>query len=365
MSLGSFPSQEIKNLIDSGNIINGSIKNIQPSSLDISITDEIYKMKGIFLPQKGEKITDIIKEGALFQTDLEKPLECGGVYLIKIKEELNLPKGVFVLNSNKSSSGRVNLQARLLSNGVPQFDKVPRGYKGSLWLLVSPKSFSIKLMRGNTLNQIRFFNVDARLTESEHQALYEKFQLFYNKDKKPISSELVDFDESRGLTMTIDLEQDLVGYKCIPSISKILDFNKFDHDPLDFFEPIYKSKNKSIILQRDNFYILSTKEHVRVPKEYAMEMIAYDTSKGEFRSHYAGFIDPGWGYGIDGKRKGTPLVLEVFTHDNDFVLREGQPICKVVYESLTETPDLVYGTGKAGSHYHLQRGPRLSKHFKI
>ena len=164
--------------------------------------------------------------------------------------------------------------------------------------------------------------------------------------------------------MTVDLDQELVGYKCIPQAGKVLDFNEYTHDPLDFFEPIYKAKNEAVVLQRNHFYILSTKEFVRVPKEYAMEMIAYDTSKGEYRSHYAGFIDPGWGYGSKGEIKGTPLVLEVFTSDNNFVLRDGQPICKVVYESLVENPELVYGVGSLGSHYHTQRGPRLSKHFK-
>ncbi len=361
--LGVYPSQAIKKLIQEGLILGAEDKNLQPASLDLSISNEIYKMKGIFLPRKNEKISDIIKVGALYRTDLEKPLECEGVYMIKLNESLNLSSQIFTLTNNKSSSGRINLQVRLLADGVSKFDKIPRGYKGDLWVLVSPKSFAVKLKAGNTLNQMMFFDIDARLSEKEHKALYKKYELFYDKNKS-ISYNEVEFDSGGGLTMTVDLDQDIVGYKCIPQAEKVLNFNEFNHDPLDFFEPIIKPKDGIVVLKKDHFYILSTKEFVRVPKEYAMEMIAYDTSKGEYRSHYAGFIDPGFGYGMDGEIKGTPLVLEVFTNDNDFILRDGQPICKVVYESLVENPELVYGIGNLGSHYHTQRGPRLSKHFK-
>lgn len=363
--LGAYPSQTIKKLIKEGAILGAVEENLQPSSLDLSISDEIYKMKGIFLPKKYEKISDIVKEGSLYKTDLEKPLECEGVYMVKLNESLNLSSQVFALTNNKSSSGRINLQVRLLADGVSKFDKVPRGYKGDLWVLISPKSFAVKLKPGNSLNQMMFFDIDARLSEKEHKALYKKYDLFYGKESKPVPCSEVEFDSGGGLTMTVDLDQEVVGYKCIPQAEKVLDFNEYSHDPLDFFEPIVKPKDGTVVLKRDHFYILSTKEFVRVPSEYAMEMIAYDTSKGEYRSHYAGFIDPGFGYGKNGEVKGTPLVLEVFTNDNDFVLRDGQPICKVVYESLVENPELVYGVGDLGSHYHIQRGPRLSKHFKV
>lgn len=362
--LGAYPSQSIERLIKGDLVLGADEDNLQPASLDLSISDEIYKMKGIFLPRKNEKISEIVKEGALYKTDLEKPLECEGVYMIKLNESLNLSSQIFALTNNKSSSGRINLQVRLLADGVSKFDKVPRGYKGDLWVLVSPKSFAVKLKPGNLLNQMMFFDVDARLSEKEHRALYKKYDLFFNKDINSLDCGEVEFDSGGGLTMTVDLDQDIVGYKCIPQAEKMLDFNNFKHDPLDFFEPINRPKNGTVVLKRDHFYVLSTKEFVRVPKEYAMEMIAYDTSKGEYRSHYAGFIDPGFGYGDKGEIKGTPLVLEVFTNDNDFILRDGQPICKVVYESLVESPQLVYGVGGLGSHYHTQRGPRLSKHFK-
>jgi len=165
--------------------------------------------------------------------------------------------------------------------------------------------------------------------------------------------------------MCIDLDQEIVGYKCTPSAGKILDFRKFDHNPNDFFEPIYKPQNHGLVLNDNEFYILSTIEYLRIPTEYAVEMVAYDTSKGEFRSHYAGFFDPGFGYGEKGELMGTPAVLEVLTQDNEFYLRHGQPICRMVYTTLAEKADMVYGSSSAGSHYQNQRGPRLSKHFKM
>lgn len=360
---GTLPSQIIRQLLAENTIKYGQIKNIQPSSLDLTITNEVYKMKGVFLPRHGEKIREIITDGALYKTSLDNPLECGGIYLIKLQEELNLPEQIYAYANNKSSSGRLNLQVRLLTDGVPYFDKISRGASGEMWIVVSPKSFSVKLYPGNTLNQIRFFGSDTRLTELEYLDLYNKHHLLTHKDH-PIPSSDLDFKHD--LTMTINLDQDLIGYKCSPSTGKIIDFNNLNHyEALDYFEPIYKTKNNQLILRSNEFYILSTIEHIRVPTNYATEMVAYDPSKGEFRSHYAGFFDPGFGFGQNGEINGAVAVLEILTQDNDFILRHGQPICKMIYEKLSETPDVVYGSSDAGSHYQGQSGPRLSKHFKI
>jgi dCTP deaminase len=363
MFQGALPSQLIRQLIDNNTINNANIDNIQPSSLDLTITDEVYKMKGVFLPKRGEKIRDIIKDGALYKTDLSKPLECGGIYLIRLEESIILPSDIYGYANNKSSSGRINLQVRLIADGVPYFDRIPRGTNSELWVVVSPKSFSTKLSAGNTLNQIRFFGSNTTLSEEEYKELYKKTPLILTPDGCPMSIENVDFRHD--ITMSINLDQELLGWKCSPSIGKLIDFNNINHyDPFDFFEPIYRPKNGQLILRSNEFYILSTIEHIKVPLEYAVEMVAYDPSKGEFRSHYAGFFDPGWGYGKNDEIKGTPAVLEVLTQDNDFILRHGQPICKMIYEKLVKTPDIVYGSEKAGSHYQGQKGPRLSKHFK-
>jgi dCTP deaminase len=149
-----------------------------------------------------------------------------------------------------------------------------------------------------------------------------------------------------------------------PKISTVIDFNGREHEKNDYFEEIKRPKNGELILKRDGFYILNTRELISIPTSTACEMIAYDTEKGEFRSHYAGFFDPGFGYGENGEIKGQTAVLEVITMDNDFYLKHGQPICKMVYKRLKEKPEIYYGE-KIGSTYHNQVGPRLSKHFKI
>jgi dCTP deaminase len=361
MFKGALASQSIEKLIQDGIILNANVKNIQPSSLDLTLDDEIYRMKGVFLPHKGEKIRDIIKDGALYQTDFSKPLECNGVYLIKIKESLNLPHELYAYANNKSSSGRLNLQARLIADGVPYFDKINRGTVGELWVVVSPKSFSIKLEPGITINQIRFFGSDTVLSEDEYKDLYLKENLLLI-DNQVIPIEQLNFRHD--ITMSINLQGDLVGYKCSPNSGKVIDMTKLNHyEPLEFFEPIYRNEKGQLLLKANEFYILSTIESIRVPKNYATEMIAYDPSKGEFRSHYAGFFDPGFGYGVNGEINGTPAVLEVITQDNDFILRHGQPICRMVYEKLSELPSLIYGDKNMGSHYQNQSGPKLSKHF--
>lgn len=359
---GAFPSQYIRQMMQDGQITGADEAAIQPATLDLTISDEIYRMKGVFLPRQNEEIADIIKDGTLYKYDLNNPLECGAIYLIRLNEQLNLNPDIFAYANNKSSTGRINLQVRLISNGVAQFDKVPPGYKGNLWVIVSPKSFSVKLYPGDRLNQILFFNDDMRVQDEEYDELNDRFGLLRDSQ-----GEIIHTDHMGGhyhdIPMTINLEQDVVGYKCTPSAGKILDFHRFDHKPGDFFEPIPRPRDHGLVLNDAEFYILSTIEYIRIPNDYAVEMIAYDTSKGEFRSHYAGFFDPGFGYGEHGEIMGTPAVLEVLTQDNEFYLRHGQPVCRMVYTKLAEEADISYGSKAAGSHYHEQRGPRLSKHF--
>lgn len=360
---GALAAQQIKELIEKNIIRGADYGNIQPSSLDLTISQEIYKMKGVFLPRKGENIEDLLKIGTLYQTDLDKPLEYDGIYLIRLNESLHLPAHIAARSNNKSSSGRINLQARLLMDGVSHFDTIPAGYQGNLWLLVSPQSFPVKLHPGNAINQIRFFQGDGSfLLRDEYFQCFENHSILFDAFEKsiPLSSSCA----GGGITMTVDLSHhDVIGYKCSPSRGNVLDFNRFDHDPQDFFEILRRTKNGHVVLRKHEFYIFVTREAIRIPHEFAVEMVAYDPSKGEFRSHYAGFFDPGWGYG-DGIY-GMPAVLEVLTNDNDFILRDGQPICKMMYEKLLEPTEIVYGSAAAGSHYFHQRGPKLSKHFAV
>lgn len=364
MSLGVYPSQYIEEMIINGIIKNANLDNIQPSTLDLSISDEIYKLKGIVLPRLGENVRNIIQRASLEKTTLNTPLECQQVYLVRLNETLDLPDHIYAYNNNKSSSGRINLQARLVLDGVPNFDHIPAGYKGELWLIVSPQSFGVKLYPGNAINQLAFINSETQLNSHEYEILNKETPLLYTPEREIIPIVSQDFSSRReGLVMTLNLDLDLVGYKCKPQPDKVLDFNSYNHNPVDFFEPLHAT-NKEIMLERDNFYILSTYEYIRVPNNYAMEMKPYDPSQGEFRTHYAGFFDPGFGYG-NGEMQGTPGVLEVIPQDNDFFMYHRQPICTVAYERLIALPSIVYGSSKAGSHYQRQRGPQLSKHFRV
>jgi dCTP deaminase len=295
-------------------------------------------------------------------------LERNGVYLIRLNEKLHLDREKFALASSKSSTGRVDLQTRLLVDGYPRFDMVPSGYAGELWLQVIPKSFLVKLSYGERLNQIRLFNCQARVSWQEMEEVYEKNKLLFDKDGNFIrTADKITKEAGNKLVMNIDLEGEgegsIVGYKNICH-DQVLDFGKLGaHRAEDFFESILARADRSLLLEKDAFYIFCTKEAIRVPREFSGEMIAYDISSGEFRSHYAGFFDPGFGYGENGEIKGRRAVLEVRSFDNNFIFRDGQPICQMSFEKLIEPSDFVYSE-KIGSHYADQSGPRLSKHFK-
>ena len=365
--VGAFPSQYIKEMMESGEIKNAGENNLQPASIDLSISEEGYRMKGAFLPRKNESVRDIIKTESLYKIDLNNPLEKNGIYLIKLNESLNLSENIFAFSSSKSSTGRVDLQTRLMIDNYSRFDSVPFGYKGELWLQVIPKSFLIKLNCGDNLNQIRFFNGEAKLNYEKIKEAYLKYNLLFDENSNIINLDQKSaIDNNGSIVMSIDLDggksDKIIGYKNL-LIDSVLDFSKKNyHNPVDFFEPIYSPKNGKLILEKESFYIFSTKERIRIPGNFASEMIAYDIYNGEFRSHYAGFFDPGFGYGKNGEIKGRQAVLEIRSYENNFIFRDNQPICRMNFEKLIEPANFIYGE-EIGSHYAEQRGPKLSKHF--
>ncbi len=359
---GALAYQHIRALLDAQNIFGSLTAHIQPSSLDTSLSDEVYRMRGSYLPRQGERIRSIIREGALYRTSLTSPLELNGIYLVRLHETFVLPPNIFAYANNKSSTGRINLQTRLLVDGVSEFDTIPQGYTGELWLEIIPKSFPVKLDVGERLNQVRFFASDTRLTSEEHAKHHAHEGFLFDPEGNPVFASHA--SRTQGITMSVDLAcGDIVGYTCRPTSGRVLEYRRRDHAVQDFFSPIFRPSNGEIVLHRDDFYIIVTKEGIRVPPAYAAEMAPYDVGKGEFRSHYAGFFDPGFGYRADGSLFGSPAVLEVFTHDNDFILRDGQPICSMIYERLSAIPEVIYGDSALSSNYFGQRGPRLSKHF--
>jgi dCTP deaminase len=359
---GAIPFQLIREMMQSGYIRDAKPEHIQPASLDLSVTADIYRMRGSYLPRKGERIEDIVKRGSLFPHPADRPLEQNGIYLIRLGESLALPPGVHATSSNKSSSGRINLRGRLLADGVPRFDDIPAGYAGTLWIEVSPKSFPVLLHPGDRINQIRFFHGDARLSAFEHRLAYDRFGLLRDAVGRRLPAD--DDRLGSGVTMTVDLTtHDIIGWKAKTTPWAVLDTAKFDHDPQEFFEPVPRPKSGELVLRPEAFYILATKERILTPPTYATEMAAYDASKGEFRSHFAGFFDPGWGWRDRDEDRGTIAVLEVEAYSHDFVLRDGQPICLMVYERMLTAPEKLYGADLS-SHYAVQSGPRLAKWFK-
>lgn len=360
---GAIPYQLIKEMIAADYISGANENHLQPASLDLTITDEAYRLKGSYLPRLGESIHEIIAHGSLFKHSLDRPLEQNGIYLIKLAESLHLPPGIRATASNKSSSGRINLRGRLLADGVTRFDEVPAGYKGSLWIEVVPKSFPVLLHPGDRINQIRFFHGDAHLSPLEHRLAFDRYGLLRDQDGRRLqaTTETV----GRGITMTVDLSScDIIGWEAKPSSTTILDTAKFDHDPHDFFEPVLKPKSGELVLHPEEFFILATKEKIITPPEFATEMAAYDASKGEFRSHFAGFFDPGFGWAPIDEDRGTIGVLEIVASSHDFVLRDSQPICLMVFDRLIAPPEKLYGSDLK-SNYGKQSGPRLAKWFKM
>lgn len=359
---GAIPMQTIREMMAAGYVNGSREEHLQPASIDLSLSDEAYRMRGSYLPRSGESINEIVKRGTLYKHSWDRPLEVNGTYLVRLNESLALPPGIHASASNKSSSGRINLRGRLLADGVPRFDDIPAGYKGGLWIELLPKSFPILAHPGDRINQMRFFHGDARLSSLEHRIAFDRHSLLRTIDGQRIPSSIDNC--GRGITMTVDLgSSDLIGWRAKESAWNILDTKNFDHNPSDFFEPVAKPEDGELVLRPGAFYILATKEKIITPPSYATEMAAYDPSKGEFRSHFAGFFDPGWGWAEDDTKRGAVGVLEIETYGQDFVLRDGQPVCLMVYERMLAAPEKMYGLDLS-SNYAFQSGPRLAKWFR-
>ncbi len=357
---GALPCQLIEELIRSQRIICSNpvpVGNIQPASLDLRLGRKGWRVEAAFLPRQGEPVSDLLLNNALENLDLSCPvvLQEGCTYVVEIEERFNLPNSVHAYANNKSTTGRMNVWTRILADGVSRFDKIPPGYCGKIYAMITPRSWSIKVCEGNTLNQARLICGDNHLLDFELEMLHQETGLVYDGEGQREEA-LID----NGLLLTIDLQQDIVGYKAIPCSEPVDLCTTTPQKGSHYFEPI-RAKNGEVLLKRGEFYILSTKEFLRVPPDLAVEMVAYDIHSGEYRSHYAGFFDPGFGYGENGHLKGTPAVLELDVHE-DVLFRHAQPICKMAFEYLLKKPEKIYGSG-LGSHYQQQRGPQLGRHF--
>ncbi len=330
-------------------------EQVQPASLDLRLGTVAYRVRASFLAGAGRSVAERLAEFEMHRMDLTAGavLEKGCVYVIPLMERVSLPAGVSAVANAKSSTGRLDLLTRTIADGGTEFDRIRDGYDGPLYAEVCPRSFSVLVRPGMRLNQIRFRSGQATLSDADLAALHAREPLV---DGDPVIS--------GGLGFSVDLRPasgDLVGYRAKPHTG-LIDLDRIGHYPAaDYWEEIRASDGR-IILDPGAFYILVSREAVTIPPDHAAEMAPYLAMVGEFRVHYAGFFDPGFGHSTAGGA-GSRGVLEVRCHEAPFVLEHGQIVGRLVYERMDERPDRLYGAGIA-SNYQGQ-GLKLAKHFRM
>ena len=356
---GIVPSQGITRMIASGEIVLAepvAETQVQPASLDLRLGPVAYRVRASFLPKPGGRVQTKLDDLALHTISLSQGavLETGCVYIVPLLESLELPQDIEASANPKSSTGRLDVFTRVIADGVGAFDQIPHGYRGPLFAEICPQTFPIVVRKGSRLSQIRFRVGTAADSDVDLKELHKRERL--------ISTE--DADISGGIALSVDLAGDakgLVGFRARRHTG-VVDVDKPGAYPVeDYWDPIYVRDKHRLILDPDQFYILASKEAVHVPPTHAAEMVPFNPLVGEFRVHYAGFMDPGFGHAPAGGG-GSRVVLEVRSHKVPFILEDGQIIGRLIYERMIETPDMIYGQGLK-SNYQGQ-GLKLSKHFK-
>ena len=303
---------------------------VQPASLDLRLAGRIWRVRASFLPGIGRTVETRIADVSMHTIDLAKGgavLEKGCVYIAELQERLKLPAGINARANPKSSTGRVDVFVRLLTDHGAAFDDVAEGYEGPLYMEIAPQTFSILVRAGTRLNQLRLKRGKPQLLEVR--------------------------------SVGVDLTEGVAGFRGRRHAG-VIDMDHEDgHDPRDYWEPLHPHKGE-LLLDPGEFYILASKDRIEIPVMQAAEMTPIDPAVGEFRVHYAGFFDPGFGT-EEAKGTGSKGVLEVRSHETPFLLEDGQTVARLVYEPLTARPTRLYG--EDGSHYQRQ-GLKLSKHFR-
>ncbi len=354
---GVLPSQTIETMLQTGEIsVSSPVAEgqVQPASLDLRLGTVAYRVRASFLAGHDRSVQDRLSEFEMHRIDLSNGavLEKGCVYVVPLMESLALPEGVQAVANAKSSTGRLDLLTRTITDGGTEFDRIAPGYTGPLYAEICPRSFSVLVRPGMRLNQIRFRKGQSVLTDADLAVLH---------DRSPLVDGEAMIDDGLGFSVDLQPAQGtLVGYRAKPHTG-VIDLDNIGHyDPADYWEELHASDGK-IILDPGAFYILVSREAVHIPPAYAAEMAPFLAMVGEFRVHYAGFFDPGFGHDAAGGT-GSRGVLEVRCHEAPFVLEHGQVVGRLVYERMADVPEQLYGSGIA-SNYQGQ-GLKLSKHFK-
>ena len=364
---GVLPAQRLRQAIGDEWISSETYRippaSVQPASLDLRLGEHAWALRCSFLPDRESKVEDKIAGIAFQRIDLRDgaTLERDRPYLVPLIEELSLPRDIRAKANPKSSTGRLDVFTRVITDGNPSFDEIPFGYEGRLYLEIVPRSFAIQVKTGLALNQLRIFTGDARIRDDELQRLHEEFPLLYLDSHALRAWELTVSD---GLFLSVDLSgpaDRIVGYRAKRN-SLPIDLSRLHgYSWREFWEPVYPEAGSRIVLEPEIFYLLLSAEGACIPPGYAAEMTAYDPTAGELRTHYAGFFDPGFGYDPRGRKHGSKAALEVRARDVSFMVEHRQPICKLAFEQMLEQPDVLYGSD-LGSNYQGQT-TMLGKHF--
>jgi dCTP deaminase len=365
-STGILPSHVLTRLLDAGREVTASEPfapgQIQPASIDLRLGPVAYRVRASFLPGPNATVEDRLKSVFMHEVDLTNGavLEAGSVYIVPLLERAEFSARVSGGANPKSSTGRIDVFTRLITDYAPAFDRVEPGYRGPLYAEICPQTFPVLVRKGSRLNQLRIRHGSPQSTDAALRRLHEQ-------------SPLVDYDDfngvaniENGLALSIDLKgggdtAGRIGFRA-KKHTGLIDVDRVAVlDPADYWEPIQANARGDMVLDPDEFYILVSRERVAIPPDHAAEMVPFDPLVGEFRVHYAGFFDPGFGY-EPGKPPSARGVLEVRSREVPFILEHGQIIGRLVFERLTDPPPTGYGEG-LGSNYQRQ-GLKLSKHFK-
>jgi len=359
---GVLPYQAIRQAVREG-VICGAPDilpdQLQPASIDLRLGPVAFRVRASFLPGGGRSVREKLDQFRMHEIDLSRGavLERGCVYIVQLVEWLRLPSRMSALANPKSSTGRLDIFTRLISDRAAAFDRVEPGYQGPLYAEIAPRTFSILVREGSRLNQLRLRRGSPASSGAALRNLQSAEKLVTAAGDVPVTI----IEDRIGVTLDLECaELGLTGWRA-KKHTDIIDIDRRAHYEVeDFWEPIRANPKYGLILDPDDFYILSTREFVKVPRDWAAEMVAYDTMVGEFRVHYAGFFDPGFG---DGAGNESKAVLEVRSHEVPFLLEHGQLVGWLRYERLAQSPDRAYGEG-IGSSYQRQ-GLALAKQFKL
>ncbi|HWX96396.1 MAG TPA: 2'-deoxycytidine 5'-triphosphate deaminase [Solirubrobacteraceae bacterium] len=367
LSVGVLPSQRLREAVTDEWIVAGAWRippeSVQPASVDLRLGDEAWALRCSFLPDSSSTVEEKAEDLAFERIDLRDgaTLERDRPYLIPLIEELRLPSEIRARANPKSSTGRLDVFTRVLTDRNHRFDEISAGYRGRLYLEVVPRTFAIRVRTGLALNQVRLICGDGRLSDRELVALHQEIPLLY-RESLPLSAAALSLGD--GLFLSLDVSgsaESIVGYRAKKN-SLPIDLTRVGAlSWQDYWEPVHPERGRRIVLEPEVFYLLLSAEGVSIPPSYAAEMLAYDPTAGELRTHYAGFFDPGFGYSRTGETHGSRAALEVRARDVSFMVEHGQPVSKLAFERMVEEPDVLYGED-VGSNYQGQQ-TMLSKHF--